>query len=620
MKVIGCVLLIGMCCLFGVTTSAQTQHPLGVNISDNGAFVNIVQHTNRYSKATGYDSLGWPQSDFEMVLADARPATEWAGSIDDPEAYRIDMSGTYQSSFVGKADVTVSGSGAQITKKQYDSQTNTTTFELVVPPPSANHGFLYLTFKNTQRTAQSAVNSGIVQLRVNRPGYALSTTKIFTDEYIRLLTAADFVCYRFYGVQNIWDGEPVFPAVTTWSNRKTPLDACQTEMSGLNGKKDGWSWEYIIALANILKKDIWINIHISCDSDYVANLAKKLKAELDPSIHIYVENSNEVWSPTQAKFGPYNMAQANYYGINFNQNYARRTVELSRWFAAVFGANAINSTIRMVLGAQQSYPGRTDIHLDYINSTFGAPKNYIYGTAPALYFGSTQPSGDTAQINQGMLQDITNQATNASNSSYRKAHIDKAKQWGLPGGALSYEGGSGLPSGGGLTNLANQIMANRTYAMKEIVKKNYLDGWFNIGGGAAMYFILSSGYNRYGCWGITDDYSKPDRNYKMQAIREIIGTPSGVEDNEDVSDDNYSIYPTPTVSEAKIMFNSLTAGSISVSVYSVVGEKISEVKEPIKIGRNIVVIPISGYAPGVYSVVINSGGASIYRSIVISDY
>eukprot|EP00172_Hildenbrandia_rubra_P001805 Plantae.Rhodophyta-Hildenbrandia_rubra.ctg24112.p1 GENE.Plantae.Rhodophyta-Hildenbrandia_rubra.ctg24112~~Plantae.Rhodophyta-Hildenbrandia_rubra.ctg24112.p1 ORF type:complete len:370 (+),score=15.54 Plantae.Rhodophyta-Hildenbrandia_rubra.ctg24112:365-1474(+) len=318
---------------------------------------------------------------------------------------------------------------------------------------------------------------------------------------------------------------------TTWENRKTPLDAAQVNMQQLNNKRDGWCWEYIVELSTILKKDIWINIHMSCDSNYVAELANFLLDNLNENINIYIENSNEVWSPTQATYGPYNKAEADYYGITFDQSYARRTVELSNWFGNVFGSGAIDSRVRVILAGQHAYNGRSDIHLNYINDNIGEPKDYIYATSTALYFQTDSPSSnDLNTINDGMIADISNQVANAQTSTYRLNHINKAKDWGLVGGCTSYEGGPHVPSGGGLDNLDNLINSHRTEEMGNVLKYNYQEGWENIGGGLAMHFTLSSSYNRYGCWGLTDDYTKPDRNYKMQAIRDIISTRTSIED------------------------------------------------------------------------------------------
>ncbi len=531
--------------VFALCSKAQTPFRFGVNLDDQGAFVNIINHTNRYSKAVGFDSLGWPVSDFDLVLLDGRPATEWSGSIDDPEEYRINYSGRYKCAFKGLANVSVSGTSVSIENKTHDAASNTTYFDLVIAGfPGANHGLTFLSFTGTQRTSGSSLNSGITALKVNRPGYPLNGTKVFTDEYIALCKAASFNCYRFYNLQNIWDGEPTFPAKTKWSFRKTAKDASQRTMANLNGKRDGWCWEYIVALSNILKKDIWINIHMSCDSAYVVELASYLKNNLDPGINIYVENSNEVWSPTQATHGPYNQAEAVQYKITFDQNYARRSVELSKWFGQVYGLMEINKKIRIILAGQHVYPGRSENHLNYIKNQFGEPKNFIYANSTALYFGSSNAaSPDTNSINEGMKAEIAKQVSDSLGSLYRLNHIRKARSWNLPGGCTSYEGGPHLPAGGGTSNLDAQIMSHRTVEMGKIVELNYIEAWKNIGGGLAMYFTLSSAYNRYGCWGLTDDHTNPYRNYKMKAAQTILAKTASAGPNQTVS--KYEIFPNP---------------------------------------------------------------------------
>ncbi|MFM9944128.1 MAG: T9SS type A sorting domain-containing protein [Bacteroidia bacterium] len=591
------ILLISL--FISLTTLSQPKFQLGVNLDDNGAFVNIINHTNRYSNATSYDSLGWPKSNFDLVLLDGRPATEWSGSIDDPETYRVNYSGRYKSSFKGIATINASGTSVSIENKTYDSPTNTTTFDIVIGGfPNANHGMVFLNFSATQRTSGSAVNTGITNLKVNRPGYPLSTTKIFTDEFISLCKAADFACYRYYNLQNIWDGEPTYPATTKWENRKTPLDASQRSMAAINGKRDAWCWDYIVELSNILKKDIWVNIHMSCDSNYVSNLAKFLKQKLDPSINIYVENSNEVWSPTQLTHGPYNKSQADFYKITFDQNYARRSVELSKWFSLVYGSNEINKKIRVILAGQQGYHGRSDNHLNYIKNTFGEPKNYIYANSMALYFGSTKASDtDPLVINDGMIADINSQITTNTNAAYRPVHITKANTWNLPGGCTSYEGGPHLPAGGGTANLNNQILAHRTAKMKDAIELSYLQGFKNLGGGLAMYFTLSSAYNRYGCWGLTDDYTNPERNYKMQAMRKIISTTVGID--KSITKHKTLIYPNPANDYIEIIPspNSPSFQNSSVEIYTVLGERVISVE-----AKENMRIDISGLAAGVYFV------------------
>lgn len=574
---------------------------MGVNLVDDGAFTNMINHTVRYSNATGYSEYGWPTSDFDLVLMDGRPAAEWTGNIDDPEQYRVDYSGTYKASFSGLADVTASGTNVTLENLRYDNETNTTYFDLIVGGhDEPNHGLVFLSFKDTRISPKAMNNSGISKLKVMRPGYELDTKKTFTDEYIALCKAADFACYRFYNVQNIWNGEPVYPAKTTWDNRKTPLDAAQENMQVINGKRDAWCWEYIVELSNTLDKDIWINIHMSCDSTYVAELAKFLQANLNSNINIYVENSNEVWSPTQATQGPYNKAEADNYGITFDQNYARRTVELSNWFANVFGKDAINNRIRVILAGQHAYNGRSDIQLNYINDKIGEPKNYIYATSTALYFQTEAPTSDDLEtINNGMLISIGKQIIETQSSTYRLNHINKAKDWGLVGGCTSYEGGPHVPAGGDLDNLGNLINSHRTKEMGNVIKYNYQEGWEKIGGGLAMHFTLASSYNRYGCWGLTDDYTNPDRNYKMQAIRDIISTKSNITNL--AVEDIIALSPNPTDGNIQLVLKKKLDELIVVDIS---GKTIFDLDPNIGSTQ----IDMSGFPSGVYFLKYSNGG------------
>ncbi len=59
----------------------------------------------------------------------------------------------------------------------------------------------------------------------------------------------------------------------------------------------------------------------------------------------------------------------------------------------------------------------------------------------------------------------------------------------------------------------------------------------------AVYFTLYSAYNRYGCWGLTDDYTNPDRNFKMQAVRKIISQTTSTD--LDMVVGKITIYPDP---------------------------------------------------------------------------
>jgi hypothetical protein len=130
-------------------------------------------------------------------VVDYRPVAEWSNSIDDPQAYRIDVSGTYKCEFTGKAAVR-GVSGGTVQNAVYDSTNNRTTFDFTVAgPPGSGHGLLIVEFANTKRTKASQTGSGITGLRINRPGYPLNSEKMFTDEFLAALTGIKFSTIRF---------------------------------------------------------------------------------------------------------------------------------------------------------------------------------------------------------------------------------------------------------------------------------------------------------------------------------------------------------------------------------------------------------------------------------------
>jgi len=112
--------------------------------------------------------------------------------------------------------------------------------------------------------------------------------------------------------------------------------------------------------------------------------------------------------------------------------------------------------------------------------------------------------------------------TGGTNESGRMQWIATAAQWHLPGGYFIYEGG-GHPELGNLTNIDNVIRAERDAGMGELLQYNYGEAFLDLGGNMAMHFLLSSSYQRYGSFGLTDDITNPDRNFKYGALADLAG-------------------------------------------------------------------------------------------------
>lgn len=443
-----------------------------------------------------FDAAGWPMADFMTIFV--------SGHLNTAQFYN----GVYKGSFTGQADldhwVTPKGS---ILNKSYDAATNTTYFELTCTATATQEGwYIGMNFRNTRRTPDAPLNSGITNLRVIRPGYDFNTTQVFRTEYLEHLK--HFSVLRFMDWTQTNDNKLV-----NWSDRTKPNDARQS-----GGK--GVAWEYVIQLANMLDKDVWINVPANANDDYIANLAAMMRDGLEPDRVAYVEYSNEVWNGIFDQFDE-NFAAAvaevnagasplNADGST-NQFYwgwrrvGKRTKEISDIFADVWGASAINARVRPVLAGQHANPEVLRQSIEFIERTYGAPSKYLYGIATAPYFAYGS-SHDQNTLSVDQILNLLKGSINGLPHRYWQ-HDTYARRYGLAN--MTYEGGSHVT---GSANLANKIAAQLDPRIKDLVK-TYLNGWYAQGGGLFEWFVAGpTRWTHSGMWGVSnaiDNYTAP---------------------------------------------------------------------------------------------------------------
>ncbi|WP_417911712.1 fibronectin type III domain-containing protein [Candidatus Electronema sp. TJ] len=325
--------------------------------------------------------------------------------------------GTYRLTFNGQA--ALSSGDASIANQSYNSAANTTTADLIIADP--NNEQLFITFTSTKRTASSAVNTGVTNVRLMRPSAPGSATPyppstVITNEYLDRL--APFSCIRYMGWTHTNDGNEE----TTWATRIRWNNAT---IASANGKAN---WESVIVMANAANKDAWISIPHQVDDTFIQKLALMFKygsdgsepyssaqanpvvPPLNPGLKLYVEYSNEIWNWG----GPYPQTawvrdQAVNFGapLNFDgetdettllyRYKAMRTVQISTIFRSVFGTEMM-SRVRPVLCWQQNYGDLTERTLSFIDRYYSRrdsrsdwndphPVNYyIYGGGGSAYW------------------------------------------------------------------------------------------------------------------------------------------------------------------------------------------------------------------------------------------
>ncbi|MES1171705.1 MAG: hypothetical protein ABUL77_00585 [Bacteroidota bacterium] len=522
---------LGSCAVGAVSLPIPTPvaaHPnaLGINIdppkdwSGNRLFADVMKTARDWSRLqsdpgagdAAVDAQGWPTEDAQCVL--------WANT---------QMHGTYKLSFTGKATVTTDWAPASLQNVSYQAATNTTTADLVFRSDGQNNFLIRFT-----RTAGGVKN--VKLMRPLAPGSAKSypPTALFTDQFKRAV--APFASIRYKD----------FTATDQNQNAGRWIDRVQPTAASFNreGKGYGWqgrgaAWEYVILLANELKKDAWISLPIRADDDYVRNLAALFRngnpaarvPPLDPGLKLYVEYSNEVWNHQfeQAKYN-YDRAQAEHaagdrarYDYDGSKNdwyfawrrWLRRTADFSLIFRAVFGDAQMMTRIRPVYCWQQGAGQNTGMDpLKYLETAYiplvapGKPVNYLlYGGGGSAYYS---PNTDTDALTLDSIWSNEAMDVNRWRLTQEKDH-NIAAAFGLV--YVAYEGGPGFDKSGHAE--AVKAKAVKDPRMREAILAHH-QAWGLWNGDLLTYFTLTGDYQ----WGFTDDVVNVDTP-KLAAVRAL---------------------------------------------------------------------------------------------------
>lgn len=470
-------------------------------ICNRGFSANLNAPWNYVAVST--DTSGWPLQDFSVIVMSNMQNNKPA---------------TYLIQFNGKATINPIASSFKVQNQQYDSIRNSTSALLVY---QNNPDQMMISFTNTKYTKGIA---GIKNIHIYKPGLD-ANAPIFSQQFLTQLQ-------RFQAIRFMTWSNTNGSTDSLWNNRTQLSYAAPLDPAHIN---HGIPWEYCIELCNTLKKDIWINIPHMATDDYVFQLATLLKNNLDPSLHIYVEYSNELWNSSFPQSG-WNLAQAiqegkangpvNYDGINDQWTWhyrriAQRGKEISDIFKTVFTGVQTGERLRPVYATQIGYFDVGQRGLEFVNNYYGAPGQFFYALAGAPYFKAvTTDTSNTAtpiQVLNALHSAILDQFYGYSNNIAQYAA--SCNYYGLK--FICYEGG---PDTFGPNNINSKASASRDTAMKTLCI-NYLDQWYRYGAtGLFMWFTAgaSSWETQYGTWSLTENY---EYSQKLAAMDSILSQP-----------------------------------------------------------------------------------------------
>ena len=330
--------------------------------------------------------------------------------------------------------------------------------------------------------------------------------------------------------------------VGTWGDRASLSDAVWggNDAGTPPELHKGVPVEVIIALANTLQRDIWINIPHVASNDYVTQLAKALNAGLDSSIKVYLEYSNEVWnsgfaaySYMTAKGQELNLGDvpAEYQNTNRDSDYFARLRYHSLRSAEIFALfeQEFSGSIVRVLGSfigdkiltreklkflATNSPGSVDA-VAIAPYFFGCPRKAICPSAGISLENATTVDEVFTAIDQtrdvdvksldGTLKAVEDQLTEIK--SYNNISL------------VTYEGGQHLVTSvlGGIGEAEKARLrrlfnaANRDPRMKDRYLK-LLNEWKTMANeGTTLFtlYTLPQAYYRFGNFGLKEHLNKP---------------------------------------------------------------------------------------------------------------
>lgn len=324
---------------------------------------------------------------------------------------------------------------------------------------------------------------------------------------------------RSYSVLRFMDWMATnFSPLETWSQR-TPMSFSTW------ATRQGAPLEVMIELANLIGAHPWFTVPHKANDAYVENLAELIHARLDPTLHVYVEHSNEVWNGIFSQ-SAYVKHQGEASGIDGQQYHAVRT----RAIGLILKAKLGESRVVAVLGAQAANPWTAAQGLDYLKSQpYGMLGIDAIAIAPYVGINATPASADhfAAMTLNELFQYV------------RASELPKSLTWIANYRALSdryklrliaYEGGQhlvgimGAENNSSLNSLFDDF--NRDARIKQLYV-DYMNGWKERGGELFVHFTDVGRYDKWGRWGALEYVGQPrEAAPKFDALQTFIETNS----------------------------------------------------------------------------------------------
>jgi hypothetical protein len=365
------------------------------------------------------------------------------------------------------------------------------------------------------RILRSNPSNHVRNVRLVMPGFADSyEEQPFHPLFLERLRPFQVIRYMDWGKTN---DSPL----RVWSERRLPDARTQ------DPDRAGIAYEHMLALSNTLQAEPWICVPHLADDDHVRALARLVRDQLDPSLEVWVEYSNEVWN---GQFGQHQDVKAAgaEQGRGWQEQYALRSKEIFALFAAELGGR--DRLVRVVA----TQLAAADTVTRPIMAHVGAGEADVL--AVAAYVGGHLGGADAWERTREMTPEQVIEATLADVARRREwLRATRRVAKGLP--VVAYEGGQHLV---GTTKAAkadaalNEVLdaANRHPRMAAVYEALF-DMWAAEGGDLFCCFNYAYEPSKHGRWGLLEYQDQPLESapkYRAAAARARLWAERGRQD------------------------------------------------------------------------------------------
>lgn len=344
-------------------------------------------------------------------------------------------------------------------------------------------------------------------IRVILPGYESTwQTNPWRSDFLQRW--AGVACFRFMDWQ--WTNNST---VLHWNDRPTPDDAT-------NAIHHGTPLETMIDLCNRQHANPWFCMPHQADDDYVQQFATMVKNNLDPTLKVYIEYSNEVWN---SGFTQHTYAMQKADELNLGEQtrlwegaciyYAQRSVQIFKIWEQVFGGkDRLVRVLAWQAAADANYwldtlllagtqPGDVD-------ALAVAP--YMAFNIPATSSDPNSPGADVvATWTVDQVLDFVEQHSLPDSISWMNNTKGVANKYGIQ--LIAYEAGQHLVGVGGgenNTTVTNLLHEANAHSRMGTLYTSYFAAWQTAGGDLMCIFADMNPWSKWGSWGLlqyTDD-------------------------------------------------------------------------------------------------------------------